>query len=75
MASAFLLIIPLIFFNIIEAYLFPLTFLVGFSFLIFWLMIHNRKNERGENTSSWTLMYSTYFIYAVSFAVITIFFA
>jgi len=75
MASAFAFIVPLIIFNIIEAYLFPLTFLMGFSFLIFWLMIHNRKNERGENTSSWTLMYATYFSYAVSFAIITIFFA
>lgn len=75
MTSAFVFIVPLIIFNIIEAYLFPLTFLVGFSFLIFWLMIHNRKNERGENTSSWTLMYATYFIYALSFAIITIFFA
>ncbi|UCD13890.1 MAG: UbiA prenyltransferase family protein [Thermoplasmatales archaeon] len=75
MASAFALIIPLIILKIIEFYLFPLTLLVVLSFLIFWLMIHDRKNEKHENTSSWTLMYATYFIYAVSFAIITISFA
>lgn len=67
MATAFLLIIPLILLNIIELYLFPLTILIGFCFLIYFLMIHNRKNARGENTSSWTLMYATYMIYLVFF--------
>lgn len=75
MMLAFALIAPLIIHNIIEFYFFPLTFLVILSFLIYFLMLHNRKNERGENTSSWTLMYATYFIYALSFAIITIFFS
>lgn len=75
MSSAFALIVPLIMLNIIEAYLYPLAALVVLSFIIFWLMIHNRKNEKCENTSSWTLMYATYFIFALSFAIITIYFA
>ena len=67
MGSAFALIVPLIMLNIIEAYLFPLALLVVLSFLIFWLMIHNRKNEKHENTSSWTLMYATYIVYLLLF--------
>lgn len=67
MSSAFLLIIPLIIFNIIESYLFPLTFLVILSFFIFRLMIYNRKNEKHENTSSWTLMYATYMMFLLLF--------
>jgi len=75
MGSAFALIIPLILLNIIELYLLPLALLFILSFFIFWLMIHNRKNEKCENTSAWTLMYATYFIFAVSFALITISFS
>ncbi len=67
MSSAFLLIIPLILLNIIELYLFPLTFLVILSFFIFRLMIHNRKNAKHENTSSWTLMYATYMMFLLLF--------
>jgi 4-hydroxybenzoate polyprenyltransferase len=72
MSSAFILIIPLIMLNIMEFYLLPLTFLIVLSFFIFWLMIHHHKNEKCENTSAWTLMYATYFIFALSFALITI---
>jgi len=75
MISAFALIIPLILLNILELYLLPLALLSILSFLIFWLMIHNNKNEKCENTSAWTLMYATYFIFALSFALITISFA
>ena len=75
MVSAFALIIPLITFNIIESYMYPLAFLVTLSFLIFWLMMNSHKNEKYENTSAWTLMYATYFIFAISFAIITISFA
>lgn len=67
MSSAFALIIPLIMLNILETFLFPLALLVVFSFLIYWLMIHNRKNEKRENTSSWTLMYATYMTYLLLF--------
>lgn len=75
MSSAFALITPLILFNIIEFYLLPLSLLIILSFFIYWLMIHSHKNEKCENTSAWTLMYATYFIFALSFALITISFA
>ncbi len=75
MSCAFALIIPLILFNIIEFYLLPLSLLIILSFFIYWLMIHSHKNEKCENTSAWTLMYATYFIFALSFALITISFA
>lgn len=67
MSGAFIFIIPLILLDIIEVYLFPLTFLVILSFLIFKLMIHNRRNDKHENTSSWILMYGTYMTYLLLF--------
>ncbi|MFW6120596.1 MAG: UbiA family prenyltransferase [Petrotogales bacterium] len=75
MGSAYALIVPLIMLNIIEVYLFPLAFLLFLSFLIYWLMVHNRKNVRGENTSSWTLMYATYMTYILIFAQLIYFYA
>jgi 4-hydroxybenzoate polyprenyltransferase len=75
MTTAFLLVIPLVFFHVIEPMYFPLVFLGFFSVLIGWLMVHNHKNMKGENISAWTLMYATYFIFSLSFAVITISFS
>ena len=75
MSSAFALIIPLTLLNILELYLLPLALLCILSFFIFWFMRHSHKNEKCENTSAWTLMYATYFIFALSFALITISFA
>ncbi len=75
MILSFALIIPLIILKLIEFYLLPLASLAILSFVIFWFMIHNRKNERGENTSSWTLMYATYMIYLMVFAFLTYFYA
>ena len=74
MTGAFGLIIPLVYFHILPT-LFPLSFLGILSVLIGWLMFHKHKNTKCENTSAWTLMYATYFIFALSFAVITIFFS
>ena len=75
MTCAFGLILPLIYFGIIEITLLPLAFLSIFSMVIGWLMFHNHKNTTCENTSAWTLMYATYFIFALSFAGITISFS
>ena len=72
MSIAFSLIIPLILLNIIETQFLPLTLLIFLSLLIGWLMMHNHKSNRYENTSAWILMYATYFIFALSFALITI---
>jgi len=75
MSSAFGLIVPLVYWKVIDASFFPLIFLVVFSGIIGWLMLHTHKNETCENTSAWTLMYATYFLFALSFAVITIIFS
>ena len=75
MTGAFGLIVPLVYFHIIHYTLLPLVFLGILSVLIGWLMFHKHKNTKCENTSAWTLMYATYFIFALSFAVITISFS
>jgi len=75
MTGAFGLIIPLVYFHVIHYTLLPLAFLGILSVLIGWLMFHKHKNTKCENTSAWTLMYATYFIFALSFAVITISFS
>jgi geranylgeranylglycerol-phosphate geranylgeranyltransferase len=75
MTGAFSLIIPLVYFHIIHYTLLPLVLLGILSVLIGWLMFHEHKNTKCENTSAWTLMYATYFIFALSFAVITISFS
>ena len=75
MGSAFILIIPLILLQVIEPYFYPLSLLILLSIAIFWFMHQKHKNERCENTTAWTLMYATYFLFALSFAVLTISFS
>jgi geranylgeranylglycerol-phosphate geranylgeranyltransferase len=75
MVSAFALILPLVYLQIIQVALLPLAFLGFLSVGIGWLMLHKHKNAKCENTSAWTLMYATYFIFGLSFAVITISFS
>jgi 4-hydroxybenzoate polyprenyltransferase len=72
MLCAFSLIGPLVYLHIIDDVFLPLVFLASLSILIGWLMLHNQKNTKHENISAWTLMYVTYFIFAVSFSVLTI---
>jgi geranylgeranylglycerol-phosphate geranylgeranyltransferase len=75
MIGAFSILLPLVYFHIIPAQLFPLSSLFILSVIIGWLMLHNHKNTKCENTSAWILMYATYFLFALSFAVITICFS
>jgi 4-hydroxybenzoate polyprenyltransferase len=75
MIGAFTILLPLVYFRIIPAQLSPLVFLSFLSVIIGWLMLHNHRNTKCENTSAWTLMYATYFLFALSFAVITICFS
>ncbi|MBN2600276.1 MAG: UbiA family prenyltransferase [Candidatus Thermoplasmatota archaeon] len=72
MLTAFGLIVPLVIYHIIDGLFLLLALLGIFSVIIAWLMMMSHKNEKGENTSAWTLMYVTYFIFALSFAIITI---
>lgn len=74
MTTAFILIIPLVILEILSPSLLPLTLLTILCFIIFWQMTNKQKNKKYENTTAWTLMYTTYFIYALSFAFITIIF-
>ena len=73
MVGAFLLILPLAYWKIIPPALSPLAILCILSVLIGWLILRKQKNTKCENTSAWTLMYATYFTFALSFAVIMIF--
>lgn len=60
--------------GILDSYLWLLAFLVVPCFFIFHLMINGDKKRRfSENTSSWALMYITYFAFAFGFSVLTIF--
>jgi 4-hydroxybenzoate polyprenyltransferase len=82
--NAAVLVLPLMFFpfafipmlidsGILESYLWSLTLLAIPSYLIFHLMIRDKTKSRFfENTSSWTLMYVTYFVFALGFSVLTI---
>ncbi len=59
--------------GILESYLWLLTFLAIPSYLIFHLMVRDKTKSRLlENTSSWTLMYITYFVFAIGFSILTI---
>ena len=50
-----------------------LTLLAIPSFFVFYLMIRDKdKTKRLENTSSWVLMYITYFFLAIGFSILTI---
>ncbi len=75
MISAFCLIIPLVYFHVLPTEVFPLSLLSVLSIIIGWLMLHKHKNTKRENTSAWTVMYTTYFLFAFSFAIITILFS
>jgi 4-hydroxybenzoate polyprenyltransferase len=59
--------------GILHPYLWLLTFLAIPGYFIFHLMVKGeKKGGLTENTSSWTLMYITYFIFAFSFSALTI---
>ena len=59
--------------GILHPYLWILTFLAIPGYFIFHLMIKGeKKGGFSENTSSWTLMYVTYFVFAFGFSVLTI---
>jgi geranylgeranylglycerol-phosphate geranylgeranyltransferase len=74
MVFPFCYIPMLIHIGILDSYFWILTFLAIPAFLIFYLMIkEDRKVGFLENTSSWTLMYLTYFVFAFGFSVLTVF--
>ena len=82
--KAALMVFPFLFFpfayipifihcGILQPYLWLLTFLAIPGFFIIYLIIRDNKKTRIlENTSSWTLMYITYFVFASSFSILTV---
>jgi geranylgeranylglycerol-phosphate geranylgeranyltransferase len=75
MIAAFLLILPFVYLRVLESMFLPLSLLLILSGVIGWSMLHTHHNQTCENTSAWTLMYATYFLFALGFAVITIVFS
>jgi len=72
--SPFVLIPLLIDRGFLEVYLWPLTLLMIGSLLIFYLMFRgDEESQTLENIHAWSVMYFVYMIYALGFAILTIF--
>jgi 4-hydroxybenzoate polyprenyltransferase len=59
--------------NGIEGYLWPLTFLVLLTFLIFYFTIKKTVSSTLENIHAWSIMYVQYIIFAMAFSLLTIY--
>jgi len=82
--NAAFLVLPFMFFpfafipilidsGILESYFWGLSLFAIPSCFIFYLMVRDSNKSRFfENTSSWTMMYFTYFVFALGFSIITI---
>jgi hypothetical protein len=57
----------------LDAYLWPLVFIVILSFLILYLMIRPVESKTFENVHAWSIMYFQYIIFAMAFSLLTIF--
>ena len=57
----------------LKPYLWPLTFLVIFSFIIFYLILRGTESDTFENVHAWSLMYIQYIFFAMGFSLLTIF--
>jgi 4-hydroxybenzoate polyprenyltransferase len=69
----FLIIPILIDLGYIDSYLWALTFFAIPGYLIFYLLIRERsKSKIFENTSAWSLMYVTYFFFAICFSILIV---
>ena len=58
--------------NMINSYLWPLTFFVIPSFFVFYLMLKHSESKSLENVHAWVLMYLEYLFFAVGFSVLII---
>ena len=73
MVFPFVMITMLVDIGILEPYMLFLAFLAIPGYFVFHLMIKDDvKGKHLENTSSWTLMYVTYFFFALGFSALTI---
>ena len=62
-----------IFEGALKPYLWPLTFSMIFSFIIYYLMIRGTENKILENVHAWSVMYIEYIFFSLGFAILTIF--
>jgi len=69
----FVLIPILIKGDVLEPYLWPLTFLLIPSCLIFYFMIKESESKTLENVHAWSIMYIEYIFFAMGFALLVIF--
>lgn len=74
MVAPFILIPILIDVDILEGFLWPLSILMIGAVIIFYLMFTgDTESETLENIHAWSVMYFVYMIYALGFAILTIF--
>jgi 4-hydroxybenzoate polyprenyltransferase len=57
----------------LKPYLWPLTFLIIFSFIIFYFILKGKESDTFENVHAWSLMYIQYIFFAMGFSLLTIF--
>ena len=57
----------------LESYLWPLSFLVIFSLIIFYLILREKESDIFENVHAWSFMYIQYIFFAMGFSLLTIF--
>jgi len=69
----FVMIPLLITSGLLEPYLWPLTFLLILSCLVFYLMIRESESKTLENVHAWSVMYIEYIFFAVGFSLLIIF--
>ena len=69
----FVLIPILIKADVLEPYLWPLTFLLIPSCLIFYFMVKESESKTLENVHAWSIMYIEYIFFAMGFALLVIF--
>ncbi|MEF8848638.1 MAG: UbiA family prenyltransferase [Candidatus Thermoplasmatota archaeon] len=73
MIIPFVIIPLLISHGTLKPYLWPLSFSVLFSILIFYLMFRKTENKMLENVHAWSIMYLEYIFFSMGFAILTIF--
>jgi len=74
MLFPFLFIFMFTYAGIIDGVYNVLSLFIILSLLIFYLMIKGTESKTLENIHAWSIMYVQYIFFALSFAVITIFF-
>ncbi len=57
----------------LEPYLWPLTLLFILSFFIIYLIVKSKESKTLENVHAWSIMYVQYALFALGFALLTIF--